>query len=61
MAKRKLRDKILVPVRIDRELVKELDIIALKTNRYRSEIIREAITEAVKRYHFLENQKPRAV
>ena len=57
MAKRRLRDKIMVPVCLERDVVKELDIIALKTNKYRSEIIREALTDVVKKYGFFESKR----
>ncbi len=57
MSKRRIRDKIMVPVRLERDLVKELDIIALKTNKFRSEIIREALADAVKKHGFFESRR----
>lgn len=57
MAKRRIRDKIMIPVRLERDVVKEIDIIALKTNKYRSEIIREALQDLVKKYGFFESKR----
>ena len=44
--KRKLNRKgTMIPVRLEAQLVKELDLYAIKNDMYRSEVIREAIKQ----------------
>ena len=57
VAKRRIRDKVMVPVRLEKDLVREIDIIALKTNQYRSEVIREALHDAVRKHGFFESKR----
>lgn len=41
--KKKISRKTLVPVRLDNEQLRGIDLLCVKENCYRSEIIREAI------------------
>ena len=57
MAKKRLNRTSMIPVRLDGELVKGLDIIALKNNKYRSELIREAVKDLITKYDFFSRDK----
>jgi len=54
MAKRRFSRKQMVPIRLDHHLVRELDILALKQSRYRSELIREALNDFIRKEKTLE-------
>lgn len=45
--KKKITRKTLVPVRLDNEQVKQIDLLCIQRTCYRSEIIREAISEYI--------------
>jgi metal-responsive CopG/Arc/MetJ family transcriptional regulator len=49
MKRRIMRKSVMVPVRMDLELLKEIDIIAMRRNAYRSELIREALRDLVRK------------
>ena len=53
MRRRVIKRSAMVPVRIQEDMLKELDIIAMRQNRYRSELIREAIKDFLKKSKFL--------
>ncbi len=57
MAKKKLYRTQLVPVRIEHALVHRLDILAITHSKYRSELIREGISDLIKKYDALEKSK----
>ena len=52
--KKALRRTVLIPVRLEVEAVKKLDMLAIKENKYRSELIREGMKDLIKKYEFYE-------
>ncbi len=57
MARKLIKKRTLVPVRIEPDLLKSLDVIGIKQNLYRSELIREAIRDLIIKYEALEKAR----
>ena len=57
MPKKKLQRTQMIPVRLERYMIQGLDIIAIKQNKYRSELIREAIVDLIQKYDAFEISK----
>ena len=57
MPKKKLQRTQMVPIRLERYMIQGLDIIAIKQNKYRSELIREAIVDLIQKYDAFEISK----
>jgi len=56
MRPRIMKRSVMVPVRIDEDLLREVDVIALRRKKYRSELIREALRDLVKKSAWIQNE-----
>ena len=57
MVKKKLHRTQMVPIRLEHELIHQLDILAITQNKYRSELIRDAIRELVTKHAALDKSR----